>query len=50
MYCWPNIIRVVQLRRMRWAEHVAYTRDENKYNFLVARPKGKITLGKHRYR
>ena len=23
LYCWPNIVRVIKLRRMRWAGHVA---------------------------
>jgi len=27
LYCSPNIIRLIQLRRMRWAEHVASMRE-----------------------
>jgi hypothetical protein len=23
LYCWPNIVRVIKSRRMRWAGHVA---------------------------
>jgi hypothetical protein len=30
-YISPNIIRMIKLRRMRWAEHVARMGDEEKY-------------------
>jgi len=28
LYCSPNIVRVIKLRRMRWAGHVARMREE----------------------
>jgi hypothetical protein len=44
LYCSPNIVRVIKLRRMRWAEHVACMgegRDE--YRVLVGKPEGRKT-------
>jgi hypothetical protein len=37
LYFAPNIIRVIKLRRMRWAGHVAGAGD----NILVEGPEGK---------
>jgi hypothetical protein len=51
LYSSPNIVRVIQSRRMRWAGHVA-RKGEGKgvYRVLVGRPKGKRPLGRHRCR
>ena len=35
LYCWPNIVRVIKSRRMRWAGHVA----------LMVRRRGVYGLG-----
>ena len=47
----PNIIRVIQSRRMRWAGHVARmveTRDV--YRVLMGKPERKRPLGRPRHR
>jgi hypothetical protein len=45
--CSPSIIRIINLRRMRWAGHVARMREtRNAYKILV----GKRPLGRHRRR
>ena len=28
LYCSPNIIQVIKLRRMRWVRHVAYMEED----------------------
>jgi hypothetical protein len=49
MYSFPNIIR--QIRRMRWAGHVARKGEERKvYKILVGKPEGKRPLGRPRRR
>jgi len=30
LYCSPNIVRVMKLRRMRWAGHVAHMEEEER--------------------
>jgi hypothetical protein len=42
LYSSPSIIRIIKLRRMRWAEHVARMREKrNVYRLLVGKPEGK---------
>ena len=51
LYSSPNIVRVIKLRRMRWAGHVA--RMENgrgAYRVLVGKPEVKRPLGRPRSR
>ena len=51
LYSLPNIVRVVKSRRMRWAGHVARTReDRGVHRVLVGKPKGKRPLGRPRRR
>jgi hypothetical protein len=47
LYASPNITRVIESRRMRWAGHVARMGDiRNAYNILVGKPERKIPIGK----
>ena len=47
----PNIIRVVKLRRMRWAEHVARTgKRRGIYRMWVGKSEGDTILGKPKRR
>ena len=42
----PNIVRVIKLRRMRWAGHVAHMGEEKGvYRVLVGKPEGKSHWG-----
>jgi len=51
LYCSPNIIRVIKLRRMRWAGHVARLGERRGvYRVLVGKPEGNRSLGRHRHR
>jgi hypothetical protein len=51
LYSSPNIVRVIQSRRMRWAGHVARMGEgKGVYRVLVGRPKGKRPLGRPRRR
>ena len=51
LYCSPNIVRVIQWRRMRWAGHVACMGEERgTYRVLVGKPEGRRPLGRHRGR
>jgi hypothetical protein len=46
-----NIIRQINSRTMRWAEHVAHMGEErNVYRVLMGKPEGKRPLGKARCR
>jgi hypothetical protein len=46
-----NIVRVIKLRRMRWARHVARMGEgRGIYGVLVGRPEGKRPLGRPRRR
>jgi len=46
-----NIVRVMKLRRMRWAGHVACMGEERGvYRVLVGKPEGKRPLGRPRRR
>jgi hypothetical protein len=49
LYSYPDIIRQIKSRRMRWAGHVARMGEEGKvYKVLVGKPKGKRPLGRPR--
>jgi hypothetical protein len=51
LYSSPNIVRVIQSRRMRWAGHVARMGEEREvYRILVRKPEGKRPLGRPRRR
>jgi hypothetical protein len=51
LYSSPNIVRVIKLRRMRWAGHVARMEEgRGVYRVLVRRPEGKRLLGRPRHR
>ena len=46
LYSSPNIVRVIKLRRMRWAGHVARMGEERGvYRVLVGKPEGRRPLG-----
>jgi hypothetical protein len=47
LYSYPDIIRQVKSRRMRWAGHVALMGEDRKvYKVLVGKPEGKRPLGR----
>ena len=47
----PNIVRVIKLRRLRWAGHVARMGEDRRvYRFLVGKPEGKNPMGRPRRR
>jgi hypothetical protein len=49
LYSSPSIIRIIKLRRMRWADHVEQMGEKrNAYRLLVGTPEGKIPLGRPR--
>ena len=51
LYCSPNIVRVIKLRRMRWAGHVARMGEERGVcRILVGKPEGKRPLVRPRRR
>jgi hypothetical protein len=51
LYSFPNIIRQIKSRRMRWAGHVARIEEERKvYKVLVGKPEGKRPLERPRRR
>jgi hypothetical protein len=51
LYSFPDTIRQVKSRRMRWAGHVACMGEERKvYKVLVGNPEGKSPLGRPRHR
>jgi hypothetical protein len=51
LYSSPSIIRIIKLRRMRWAGHVARMGEKrNAYRLLVGKPNGKRPLGRPRRR
>jgi hypothetical protein len=46
-----NIIRMMKLGRMRWADHVACMGEmRNAYRVLVGKPEGRRQLGRPRHR
>jgi len=51
LYCSPNVVRVIKLRRMKWAGHVAcMSEGRGVYRILVGRPGGNRPLGRPRRR
>jgi len=47
LYCSPNIVWVIKLRRKRWAGHVARMGERRGvYRVLVGKPEGKRPLGR----
>jgi hypothetical protein len=51
LYCSPSIVRVINLRRMRWAGHVARMGERiGLYRVLVGKPEGKRPLGRPKRR
>jgi hypothetical protein len=51
LYSFPNIIGMIESRRIRWAGHVAYMGGKgNAYRDLVVKPGGKSPLGRPRHR
>ena len=51
LYSSPNIVRVIKLRRMRWAGHVARVgKRRGVYRVLVGKTEGKKPLGRHKRR
>jgi hypothetical protein len=51
LYSSPSIIRIIKLRRMRWAGHVARMGEKrNVYRLLVRKPEGKRPIGRLRHR
>jgi hypothetical protein len=51
LYSSPNIVRVIKLRRMRWAGHVARIGERRGiYRVLVGKPESKKPLGRPRHR
>jgi hypothetical protein len=51
LYSSPSIFRVIKVRRMRWAGHVAPMGEvRGAYNILVRRPEGRRPLGRPKRR
>jgi hypothetical protein len=51
LYSSPSIIRIIKVRRMRWAGHVARMREKrNTYRLLVGKLEGREPLGRPRQR
>ena len=51
LYSLPNIVRMVKLRRIKWAGHVARMgEDRVAQRVLVGKPEGKRPLGRPRRR
>jgi hypothetical protein len=51
LYSSPSVIRIMKLRRMRWAVHVARMREKrNTCRLLVGKPEGRRPLGSPRCR
>jgi hypothetical protein len=51
LYSSPNNVRVIKLRRMRWAGHVALMGEgRGVYRVLIGRPEGNRPLGRPRHR
>jgi hypothetical protein len=51
LYSSPSIIRIIKLKRMRWAGHVTRMREKrNVYRLFVGKPEGKKPLGTPRRR
>jgi hypothetical protein len=51
LYSSPNIVQVIESRRMRWGGHVAGMGEKRgAYRVLVGKPKGKRPVGRPRHR
>jgi hypothetical protein len=51
VYSSPNIIRIIESRRMRWAGHVARVEEtRNAYRILMGKPEGRRPLRRPRCR
>jgi hypothetical protein len=51
LYSFPDIVRQVKSRQMRWAGHVARMGEERKvYKVLAGKPEGQRPLGRPRLR
>jgi hypothetical protein len=51
LYSSPGVIRIIKVRRMRWAGHVARMGEKRyMYRLLVGKPKGRRPLGRPRHR
>jgi hypothetical protein len=51
VYSSPNIVRVINSKRMRWAGHVARMgKSRGVYKVLVGKPEGRSPLGRPRHR
>jgi len=51
LYSSPNTVRVIKLRRMRWAGHVARMRERRGiYRVSMGKPEGRRSLGRPRRR
>jgi hypothetical protein len=51
LYASPNVIKVINLRRVRWTGHVARMGVmRNAYNILAEKSDGKRPLRRHRHR
>jgi hypothetical protein len=51
LYSWPNNVRVIKSRRMRWVGHVAHMGEgRGVYRVLVGKPEGKIPLRRTTHR
>jgi hypothetical protein len=50
LYSSPNIVRVINSRRLRWEGHVARMGGRGVYRVLVGRPEGKRPLRRRRRR
>jgi hypothetical protein len=51
LYSSPSIIRLMKLRRMRWAGHVEQMEEKrNACRFLIGKPEGSRPLGRPRHK
>ena len=51
LHSFPNVIRNLKSRRLRWAEHVSHIeKSRNAYRVLVGKPEGMRPLGRPRRR
>jgi hypothetical protein len=51
LYSSPSIIRIIKMRRLRWAGHVILMGEKrNVYRLLVGKPEGRRPLGRPRRR
>jgi hypothetical protein len=51
LYSSQSIIRIIKVRRMRWAGHVTRMAEKrNAYRLLVGKPEGRRPLGRPRCR